>query len=390
MLRKKILFVILIVFLGGNFVFAFTFLSNDKENINQTAFEVANQLLSQVTYDEETDFFHLGKLLSYGEEELVLKICSRIKKLSTNKTLLRKINCYENVAFIRLLVKNETITSINQLPIVSMNAYSELPIKELVQVGYIEDKKYFFWTNASVFDEPDKTKIETIEIDPKEYYKNHVKFLELMTTYILMEKYPAMSIKLIQDYTTKNGLNINLLQILIDNGEYNNAITLGNQFINEPFVKDLLAVVYAKLGDFEKALELSDEIIKSQKDRDYDKKISAYARMAHLYKYAKNLKENKYRILDIENEIIITAKESNHINTHGFEKGDLICFLNQFSDTFKDELGETIILGRYDVYYINFSIGFLENIQDIRPYFSFQRINTNKKIARESWDWEKF
>jgi len=388
MLRKKILFVILIVFLGGNFVFAFSFLSNNKENSNQTSLEIGNKLLSQVTYDEETDIFFLGELLGSGEEELVLKICNRIKKLSVNKTLLRKINCYENVAFIKTLVKNETLTSINQLPIVSMNAYSELPIKDLVQVGYKGDEKFFFHTDSSVSGELDEIKIETIEIDPKEYYKKHVKFLELMATYTLMEKYPTMSIKLIQDYTIKNGLNTHLLQILIDNGEYNAAIALGNQFINERLVKDLLAVAYAKSGNLEKALELSDEVIKSQKDTDYKGKISTYVKIANLYKYAQKLKENKDKILDIENEIIIIAKESNYIDTHGFEKGDLVCFLNQSAT--REHILETANLGYYDVYYISLWIGSLENIENTRRYFSFDIVNMIKKTSKDNWDWEKF
>ena len=393
MLRKKFLFIILIIFLGGNFVFAFTFHSNKKENINQEDIAAGNKLLSQVTYDEETDISFLSELLRYGEEELVLKICNRIKKLSINKTLLKVISYYENVAFIKTLVKNGTLTSIEQIPIISMNAYSELSVKELAQVGYKGNEKQFFMINSSVPDDFDEVKIETIEVDPKEYYKNHVKSLELMATYALIEKYPAMTAKLILDYTIKNGFNLNLVALLIDEGHFEAAIGICNQFPDELNSKDALAVAYAKSGNLEKALEISTQIFESTTDSNnyiYMFKIQTLVKRAILYKHANSVNKNKDKILNIENEILTIAKEHDYKDEDllDLKKGDLICILNnQPIDTL---LTEITFWGHYDQIIISFTIGHLDNISDIKSTFFWGGIKYLKNKYKDNWDWEKF
>jgi len=360
---KKILFVLLLTFLNINLVFGFHFKEIDTPDypsyIKQDFLENIPQLMTAISYTEE-DLNMLRGAFRCGEEEMALNIYSRIKKFSKDEKLLKKVNLYQNIAFIKMLVKNEALISIEQLPIVSMNIYSELPVKEMSQVVYKGDKKLIFSLGMSLDEmEADKIKTEIVEYEPKEYYKSYVKFFEVITTYALMEKYPAMAGKYAQDYIAKNGMNTNLLEILIDNGDYNVAISLGNQYQNEPFVKELFAVTYAKSGKLDEALELSNEIINSAKSD--ETKINAMINKMYIYKYAGILDESKEKILEIENEIIIIAKEGNYKQALDFEVGDLFYFMTHSSINFRSSLYEFLILTQYYTDVIPFDIGNLEN-----------------------------
>jgi len=394
---RKITLITLLIILNTTLVLGFHFkpLEGENEYAKELISEALPKLLSATSYTED-DLIPTKGLILYGEEETAFNIFSRMKKFSVDKELLLNINYCQNIALVKILVKNGTLPSIDQLPIISMNAYSELPIKEPAQVIYKEDKKYITGINVDIYSgifadvtDTDEVKIEEVEVNPKDYYFGYVKFLEAVTTYTLIEKYPSMARKYVLDYTTKYGFNPNFMQILIDVGDYKSAIDIGTQFESSPFAKELLALAYAKSDNLEKALEIMNESVKKVKDDDniqkldYISKANDFIKLAYIYKYASDNGNNQEKIEEIENEILIIENEAGKPFGHTkLKKGDIVKYIDNSTKAL-NPLIEIALMGVHNFKRLSYTIGFLDNTPDMQNGFNILNIS-NSSLG--TWD----
>lgn len=391
-MKTRFLISVLLIFIVVGFGFAATFRPDPEKYGKETLLGYKTELMSKTKY-EESDFFKVNTLSLYGEANAAFDIYSRMRKLSIDEDFIKKAKAYQNMALIRILVDNGTLTSISQLPIVAMEAYSELPVKEKALAAYKGDKRdlYSAERDFDPGDYYDKTEVVTVEIDPKEYYQNYVRLLDAVATYALIGKYPNMTQKYVNDYVVKHGVNVILLEYLIDNGEYDFAINLSGKSDSSKHFKTLTAIAYAKKGDMKKALEISDEISRSIGNGVPDERVQAWINIIYLYKYSGTLSENKEKILNIENEIIMIAREENvwfpisdtkEIIVN-MEKGDLFNYISSTPGSMNSGLEELTFLGKYEMKYIFIHVGDLNNISDIGPSFSFSSLKHFKERSKE-------
>ena len=190
------------------------------------------------------------------------------------------------------------------------------------------------------------------DFNAAELSDNHRKVLEQVATIALMEKYPMAVDKIFNDYYMKHGIDTVtyiMIDYFINASEYEKAIALCEIAMKEESLftieekfkrldtgidfRTLIAVAYAKSGDLETALKISNELmayIDTNKDDPNhflgygytNRKINCYMNKFLLYKHSGQEDKYKEDMDKLMNEIIILSQEErsyvdpNHVTAY--------------------------------------------------------------------------
>lgn len=367
-MKKNIVLLMLLIFMPVIVVAQFSKVE-DTDKTKLYTEHLLGKILSDKTYYEDT-ISKINEISFNSRPDIAYDICTQARKVNIDEEFLKKLNIIQSVSLIRVLVSNETITSINQIPLKSLNIYDfeeEIEFQQLMQQNIDRLNQRY---NESTYDDkkdeviivpneknPDQTpdvlivfKSEGESLNYDSYqremillqnaitpYEKKRSLLSRIATYALVEKYPLNAEKFTYDYINNFGydqLSDIMVSYFINKGELNKSASLIDFIINninskpdksksesekERNIKTLSALkalVYTKAGNLDIALKLVNDMYEktdsNQSMEALSKQRSLLTLKLQLYSVSGKSDEYAEQIKKIENERITLDNENSN------------------------------------------------------------------------------